>query len=328
MILSVKCEDKIYEVSLNGISQWCGYDVKTKNRIIDILNKYFSSAKYLEYERDMSGCIAIDGEKIGRKYYKIYCISSKEDLIQYIKGAKTGLIIKYIKSVINKFDYQKELEIIDDALLKIYQILNEDIESFGKVMFDYDREELFSIIHQSEIKSSDSDYLEILSEYELATIFLNTYKKIQTIEPEKSLIIFKNIDHLIHKEKYDNFIHICDDVKMDSNTEFIISSSIDEYVYFDKILCEGITVFNDVIYRVPEYIHLKEYVENEYPIYEELDEDTFDLIMKKCINKIGKTGNITSFEDVAIYKMINKTLLIDNIIEKPVKSMVIAYIST
>ena len=51
MIISIKSNEKTYEVALNEVNQWCGVNIVRKNKIIRMLEKYFSKSKYMEYEK-------------------------------------------------------------------------------------------------------------------------------------------------------------------------------------------------------------------------------------------------------------------------------------
>ena len=88
MIISVKNDN----ISLEPITQVCGTNIKRKNAIINNIVKYFSGSKYAEYDEMQAYDIRIDDKVVGRKYFNVYRIKSKEDLVCGIEISKTSLM--------------------------------------------------------------------------------------------------------------------------------------------------------------------------------------------------------------------------------------------
>ena len=100
MIISVKNDN----ISLEPITQVCGTNIKRKNAIINNIVKYFSGSKYAEYDEMQAYDIRIDDKVVGRKYFNVYRIKSKEDLVCGIEISKTSLMrmLMYGKEASNR----------------------------------------------------------------------------------------------------------------------------------------------------------------------------------------------------------------------------------
>ncbi|WP_138269345.1 CRISPR-associated protein Csn2-St, partial [Anaerofustis stercorihominis] len=118
--------EKEYIINLMQITQLCGVNFYIKDFIINSIYKYFSNGKYMEYEKNMEENIKIEDEKLGRNYFDIIRIKGKEDLINILKITKTGLINKYINDKMQNINFQRQLNIIDNALEEIYIKLNQN----------------------------------------------------------------------------------------------------------------------------------------------------------------------------------------------------------
>ena len=88
MIISVKNDN----ISLEPITQVCGTNIKRKNAIINNIAKYFLGSKYAEYDEMQAYDIRVDDKVVGRKYFNVYRIKSKEDLVCGIEISKTSLM--------------------------------------------------------------------------------------------------------------------------------------------------------------------------------------------------------------------------------------------
>jgi hypothetical protein len=88
MILSIKNDN----ISLEPITQVCGTNIKRKNAIINNIAKYFLGSKYAEYDEMQAYDIRVDDKVVGRKYFNVYRIKSKEDLVCGIEISKTSLM--------------------------------------------------------------------------------------------------------------------------------------------------------------------------------------------------------------------------------------------
>ena len=132
------------------------------------------------------------------------------------------------------------------------------------------------------------------------------------------LIIMENIDHIVSVEEYKLIIEKCESIIYDTDTWFILTTSINNYVTYNDRICEGITVFNDLIYICSDYEHMRDFIYEQFPYIHEWTEEELMLLVSESLFEFGKMGKLKSLEAMAISKIINKTLLIDNnYIKKP-----------
>ena len=123
MIISVKNDN----ISLEPITQVCGTNIKRKNAIINNIVKYFSGSKYAEYDEMQAYDIRVDDKVVGRKYFNVYRIKSKEDLVCGIEISKTSLMKKYLDYINTQYDNQIVYENIVNEYMKIFKHINDEI---------------------------------------------------------------------------------------------------------------------------------------------------------------------------------------------------------
>lgn len=126
MILSIKNDN----ISLEPITQVCGTNIKRKNAIINNIAKYFLGSKYAEYDEMQAYDIRVDDKVVGRKYFNVYRIKSKEDLVCGIEISKTSLMRMLMygkvthKNLIDSslYSVKKVLTHIRNRIYNIYEI--------------------------------------------------------------------------------------------------------------------------------------------------------------------------------------------------------------
>ena len=74
-----------FEIDILPFVQLCGMNCKKKEFIINSIEKHFSSGKYKDYEKEYQECFLVDGQILGRNYFKTYSIQNREDIIRYIQ---------------------------------------------------------------------------------------------------------------------------------------------------------------------------------------------------------------------------------------------------
>ena len=93
MRLTIKNFEKSYEVGLEKVNQWCGSNVIRKNEILKMLSKYFSKSKYVECEEKIRCDVFCGKEKLGREYFEIYNVDSREQFISQLKIGMNCLVV-------------------------------------------------------------------------------------------------------------------------------------------------------------------------------------------------------------------------------------------
>lgn len=325
MNLQMRIKDEEYAISFERVNQWCGCNVILKNKLLHEIERYFSSSKYGEWETEPN--LRIDGNPVGRKYFTSYVINNREDIITLLRNSRTSIILKIIHEHINRFDYQQSLEIIDTELLKIFDVLSENVIGvMRKLSLNYERADLFEIIQKTEVLTCDGAPLETLSTYDLLNTVLESIKTIQEYNPERILIVTKNIDHMVTRQEYHKIVERMYEISYQTDTYFACSLSIIGYTHITELLCEGITVFNDVVFSLPEADRLYHFIVENYPVVTNLSKDTFFSLLEVAINNIGASGEIASIECEVIRKLINKTLAITNKLECPINPLFLAFL--
>lgn len=300
-------KEKEYIINLAQITQLCGVNFYIKDFIINSIYKYFSNGKYMEYEKNMEENIKIEDEKLGRNYFDIIKIKGKEDLINILKITKTGLVNKYINNKMQNINFQRQLNIIDNALEEIYINLNQN--EFKNITFTYKREDLFNLIQHSTIKDIHERDLEGIKNIDLLKDFLILIKEIQQISPSKQMIIIENIEHMILKDEYEDFYKQIKELTYNFDLWFIIPICIENYVCLDKEYINGINIINDIIYSLSNMETIKSFIESNYPYFKKWEDKELITILKLIINKIGKE-EIYNIKSDVILKIFNDNLFI------------------
>lgn len=325
MILDIHNGMNEYSINIERLTQFLGVNIVAKDTVIEILTRYFSTSKYAEWENMPN--VEIQGEELGRKYFTTYLISGRADLINQIKNLKTGMIMRLIKLAMNEFEYQKSMEKISDELQLVFSNIEMSIlTDLGNIAISFESENLFNIIQKSYIETRDGKQLEQLDNKELVEMFINTLIKLQEYEPEKMLIVLKNIDHLIDIRAYEQLIDRIKELSETTDSWCILSTSINGYCVVDNELMEGITVFNDAMYNLPDANHMKGFLEDNYPYLVNLNNKLFELL-KYAIPYIGLEKPFISYDSMICVKLINETLQMKNVLENPANSMVTAFLA-
>ena len=205
---------------------------------------------------------------------------------------------------------------------EIYTVLLNELKHRGM-------SELWDMVQKSSIVPyNDNEYLENKSGNELVNIYLNSLEKSQEIFPERTLVIFRDLDHLVKKSEYCDLVYRMKNISDNYDVHFIISSSIDGYCWLKNGLETGVTVFNDVIYGIPDMYHIKEFIENNYPYNRELEYDELIEMLQNVIHKIGGKGELVSISDLVILKLINESLAINECITKSPVEQEISFLLT
>lgn len=303
-----------YEISLLQITQLCGTDFTKKNFILTSINKYFSSAKYAQYEENYQDNIRIDGEKVGRKYFLSQRISSREDLINMMKITKSSVMMKYLTSCMTEFTCQKELDCIAQHLDKLYLEINDILRKHvDTVEISYEQRNLMDIIQSSKVFGKENVAIEQLSNYELLETYFDLLKQVQMRSPEKIMIIIENIDHLVG---YDEYLLLFDKMHALVNEFtiwFVITTSIEGFVVMKREFMSGINIINDIIFVLPEIEKLYYFMKERYPCEKEIDFQIIEECIKIVIQKIGQSGYVVNMESAVMLKLINDSLCINGI---------------
>lgn len=309
MLLQIKNKNNKYELRLENVSQWCGQNVQLKTMILNSLSKHFSTSKYMNWEDWMIDNVKINGVVPGRKRYQLIRISSKEDILRLLQFGKVSMLQQYIKYMVTEFNVQSEMGFIDDKLLHIFGMLNEQLnEDIPDIFVDYSVEALWDIVQHSEVKTTQGEYMENLGFEKLLTSFLNTLKAMQKKRPESYIIIFENIDHYVSRQEYSTILEKVTQLTREFDILCIFSISISGYLCTTNENITGITVFNDEVFSMPEWNCLRNFLEENYPIYGA--ENVWGDIerINTIVDMVACGQKEIDFKDLILLKEINQTL--------------------
>ncbi len=273
--------EKRYTFELESVTQLCGQNIVKKTYILESLRRYFSTYKYREEKNKWRDNVRVDDEAVGRKFFTILSVNGMSEILMMIKWSKQSLMVEYVKQLMQKFNWQMHLRMINEELEEMFQIMNEDLNKLGGIELAYTMSDVWDMIQKSSVISSDEILLEDKRNYELLLIFLNLIEEIIKANPKKMLVIIENIDHLISREEYKDILNKLQNIGMRYDIYFVLSTSIDGYVGCDKELCHGITILNDVDFQMPEYDEISKYVYENYPYNKRVSEKQLRDDLKK-----------------------------------------------
>lgn len=179
---------------------------------------------------------------------------------------------EYVKQLMQNFDWQMHLRMINDELEEMFQMMNGDLSQLGDIELSYTMSDIWDMIQKSSVIGGNETLLEDKENYELMSIFLNLIEEVIKADPKKMLVIIENIDHLISRKEYMDILSKLQSIGMKYDIYFVLSVSIDGYVGCDKELCRGITIFGDVDFQMPEFDELLKYIYENYPYNKKLSE--------------------------------------------------------
>ena len=316
MNIKVKNREEIYEMNFLPITQLCGKNIVEKAFVIDSLEQYFSLSRYMEYEQAMIDNILVDDEAVGRKYFDVTVIRSREDLINQLKITKTGRVKKHIDKILAEYCCQVEVEKLEQIINNIFDEINiKFLKGDSDLMLTYKEENLFDMFLCSELKAIDGRILEELTNIELLENYLKLIEEEQHEDGKKTMLIFENVDHLLNRKEYLRFMESLTEVVTKSDLWCVVSTSLEGYTFLDEEYFTGINCVNDIIYTMADYAVVKEYVEFNYPVNKLFSDKEFKLGMETAIHNIGADNHKYDLRGYIIERLIN-TSVCTNVCEK------------
>lgn len=312
MRVEVSEYEKRYVFNLESITQLCGLNIVRKTYILESIRKYFSTYKYSEERNRWRDNVKIDNELVGRKFFTVLSIGGISDLLAMIKWSKQSLMVEYVKQLMLKYDLQQHLQIINEELKEIFQVLNEDIGDLGDVELSYAMSDVWEMVQKSNLTGSEQSMLEDKESGELILILLNLLEQVMQVNPRKMIVIMENLDHLVSRTEYVNILNRMQMVSMKYEVYFIVSTSLEGYVKFEKDICSGITVFGDEDVQMPEWEKISDFINDSYPCNKILAEEQIQMDLEHIVHRIGQQKFLNSLEEDVICKLINQTLMLND----------------
>lgn len=309
MKIDVTEYEKRYSFELEPITQLCGQNVIKKTYILESIRRYFSTYKYAEEKNKWRDNVKINSENVGRKFFTVISISNVGDLLMLIRLSKQSLMVEYLKSLMQKFDWQLHLRAINEELEVMFQMMNMDLAQLGDVELTYAASDLWSMIQKSDITGDNQKSLQEKEMYELLNIFLNLLEQVMDVNPKKMMILLENIDHWISQDEYRKIVRRIEQLARRYDIYFVLSTSIDGYVVCDEQLCGGIHAVGEAQFQMPEFDEMLNYINGVYPCNKKLSKEELKKDLEKIVQKLGSSGYLYNVEENVICKLINQTLL-------------------
>ena len=190
-------------------------------------------------------------------------------------------------------------------------MLNIEINNIGEVELTFAESDLWEMVQKSEIIGSQEILLEDKDNYEVIIILLNLIEEVIKNNPRKILVILENIDHLISRKEYADIITRLQEMGNRYDIYFILSTSIEGYVSCSDLLCQGISIFGDIDFQMPEFEKVAEFISDNYPYNKEINVEQMQNDLNKIIHRIGQKNFLYSIEENIICKLINQSMMIE-----------------
>lgn len=91
---------------------------------------------------------------------------------------------------------------------------------------------------------------------------------------------------------------------------FIFSTSLPRFVVLDESLIKGITVFNNIVYSLPDMIHLKKFVNDYYPCQREFSYNDIFKLLEDNVHYLNVSElPVSNMQSIVLQRMINDSNL-------------------
>lgn len=299
-----------FEIDILPFVQLCGMNCKKKEFIINSIEKHFSSVKYKEYEKEYQECFLVNGEILGRNYFKTYLIQNREDIIRYIQISKSSMMMQYFSNCLTEYNCAQDMGVIVEHLEKIFENINATfLENDSKLKLSFEENNIYNLVQNAKVESCDGRDIHLLNNLELLTEFLQLVEKNLLYQPKKILLIFNNIDHLLDRIEYSFFVDKVEKISSCFDVSIICTLSIEGYVDVRKQFFDGIHIINDVVYQMPELERVEEFLQNHYPSGRKMSEKDVQNLCREIIHKIGCNPYRMITRENVYLKLLNDTLM-------------------
>lgn len=309
MKLEIREKNSTIELGLEPLTQLCGTNFAKKNFLIQSLVKHFSSYKYKDYEDALINNVLWNGEVIGRKYFSVIHIVNRESLLKAMSVTRLSVFFDYLSLTIAKLDCQESMGQLEDTLDRILEKLNAAMQE-DDIGLEMSLEEntLIELVQNGVVKGQSGRELETLDNEELLDDFLHMLEVLQRSNPKRQLIIFEDIDHMVDLQYYEKFCALVNDMGEKQGLFFVVTTSIKKYVALSRKLLPGIVVVNDEVFSFPEWEHLCDFMERNYPCQFKISEEECYRNLKNIVQEIGWVKNEINIQSSVMLKMFNQVI--------------------
>ena len=276
----------------------------------------------------MQDNIRIEGRNVGRKYFSVFHVAARENLINAIRISRSSMMAQYFANLCTEFKCQNIMDKMAEDLERLYLELNRELQNGIKtVEIGYGLKSVMEIVQASEIFGVGERALECLSNAELLDTYLELLWEMQRRKPEKCLVIFENIDHLLDYSSYRRFFEKAEQFCKEFDVWFLFSTSIEGFAVVDERSIEGINVVNHCIFSFPELEQVITFIQNRYPCQMKWESEELCEEIRRMIQNIGNEEHVIRLRSNIVLKLFQGTLCIKTSVGSGLNSLEKAFLT-
>lgn len=199
--------------------------------------------------------------------------------------------------------------------------------SIGNIALDFLSSDLWDIVQKTSVHSSNGDSINLKKPIELLQILVNLIIQNSKYSGDRKIILFENIDHMLSVSEYKLFLTEMEKYGDLYDIYTLVTTSLDGYVYVTENTIDGITIFNTVIFFLPDIHRLLLFINENYPYYRIFNSSDLMNNIEKIVQKIGKSGYMIEDEEMTICKLLNDTMIKSEIRRNKENHMITAFLN-
>lgn len=325
------------EIEVGQYTQIVGLNQELKYYIWLLLNWYFGGKKYTENDLslfDFEEPVIQSEEKIlNRKEFKLITIERAEDFHEQLSFKKGTIAYEYLLQILNRVELTSHIEKLNDTLKQLSIEINKTAQVEVKdILYKTDvidfvketviKNHLIQLVEREGVTVSN----ELIDNESKFLILLNMLERILEDSPDKYLLLIKNAEEYISKNKYQQIVErLIKDTEVSGNLFVLNFITVGGGVVLYPHLMEYINLIGDHIESLPELDFIYSRYRKHYPLSEVPSEEQFRKSLSKvCSFLLAKEIEEFSFsvEDMVTLKVLNQLFLFEPIeinVESPIR---------
>ena len=325
------------EIEVGQYTQIVGLNQELKYYIWLLLNWYFGGKKYTENDLslfDFEEPVIQSEEKIlNRKEFKLITIERAEDLHEQLSFKKGTLAYEYLLQILNRVELTSHIEKLNDTLEQLSIEINKTAQVEVKdILYKTDvidfvketiiKNHLIQLVEREGVTISN----ELIENESKFLILLNMLERILDESPDKYLLLIKNAEEYISKNKYQQIVErLVKDTEVSGNLFVLNFITIGGSITLLPHLVECINIIGDHIESLPELNFIYSRYRKHYPLSQVPSEEQFrESLSKICSFLLAKELGEFSFsvEDKVTLKVLNQLFSFETIefnVESPIR---------
>lgn len=325
------------EIEVGQYTQIVGLNQELKYYIWLLLNWYFGGKKYTENDLslfDFEEPVIQSEEKIlDRKEFKLITIERAEDFHEQLTFRKGTIAYEYLLQILNRVELTSHIEKLNDTLEQLSIEINKTAQVEVKdVLYKTDvidfvketviRNHLIQLVEREGVTVSN----ELIDNETKFLILLTMLERIVEESSDKYLLLIKNAEEYISKNKYQQIVErLIKDTEVSGNLFVLNFITIGGSVVLNPHLMEYINLIGDHIESLPDLDFIYNRYRKHYPLSNVPSEEQFrESLSKVCGFLLAKEIGEFSFsvEDKVTLKVLNQLFSFETIemdIESPIR---------